>query len=241
MIQINKRTRLFVYAIAISMVLAVAVISFTDVSTIEAVSLSGTVVKGWTEKYNLKKNTSVLNQPYDELTAQMLRPDSALKVEISFSWPHTLNLELNSMTPCCLLLGKENGRIFGLDKNCRVVPLAKTAVDWERPLFTGIEKIKLYEVCLDSRVKRVLDALEKLRVENINFYRLIEQIDFGKDKRIEIMVSGLDHKVWVSVDRTFGDLNRYLEFITGFELDLENIKLIDMRLEEMVITREKGA
>ncbi|MCH9025269.1 MAG: hypothetical protein IH931_08040 [candidate division Zixibacteria bacterium] len=241
MIQISKRTRLFVYAIAISMVLAVAVISFTDVSTIEAVSLSGTVVKGWTEKYNLKKNTSVLYQPYEKLTEQMLRPDSALQVEISFSWPHTLNLQLNSITPCCLLLDKKNGRIFGLDKNCRVVPLAETTVDWERPLFTGIEKIKLYEVCSVSRVRRVLDALEKLRVENINFYRLIEQIDFGKDNRIEIMVSGLDHKVWVSADRTLGDLNRYLEFISGFELDLENIRLIDMRLEEMVITREKGA
>ena len=241
MIQISKKTRLFFYAIAISMALAVAVISFTDVSTIEAVSLSGTVVKGWAEKYNLKKNTSVLNQPYDKLAEEMLRPDSALKVEISFSWPHTLKLELNSITPCCLLLGQENGRIFGLDKSCRVIPLAETAVDWERPLFTGIDKIKLYEVCSDSRVKRVLNDLEKLRVENINFYRLIEQIDFEKDNRIEIMVSGLDHKVWVSADRTLGDLNRYLEFITGFELDLENIKLIDMRLEEMVITREKGA
>ena len=241
MIQTNKGTRLIVYVIAISLVLAVAVISFTDVSTIEAVSLSGTVVEGWAEKFNLKKNSSVLDQPYEQLTEQMLRPDSALQVEISFSWPHTLNLELNSITPCCLLLDKKSGRIFGLDKNCRVVPLAETTVDWERPLFTGIEKIKLYEVCSVSRVRRVLDALEKLRVENINFYRLIEQIDFGKDDRIEIMVSGLDHKVWVSADRTLGDLNRYLEFISGFELNLANIKLIDMRLEEMVITREKGA
>ncbi len=241
MIQISKRTRLFFYAIAFSLAVAVAVISFTDVSTIEAVSLSGTVVKGWAEKYNLKKNSSVLDQPYEKLAEQMLRPDSALKVEISFSWPHTLKLELNSITPCCLLLGQENGRIFGLDKSCRVIPLAETAVDWERPLFTGIDNIKLYEVCSDSRVIRVLNALEKLRVENINFYRLIEQIDFGKHNRIEIMVSGLDHKVWVSADRTLGDLNRYLEFIGGFELDLTNIKLIDMRLEEMVITREKGA
>ena len=241
MIQISKRTRLFVYAIAVSMVLAVAVISFTDVSTIEAVSLSGTIVEDWADKYNLKKNSSVLDQPYEKLTEQMLRPDSVLKVEISFSWPHTLNLELNSITPCCFLLGQENGRIFGLDKNCRVVPLAETAVDWERPIFTGIEKIKLYEVCSDSRVRRVLNALEELRVKNINFYRLIEQIDFAKDNRIEIMVSGLDHKVWVSADRTLGDLNRYLEFIAGFELDLKNIRLIDMRLEEMVITREKGA
>ena len=54
------------------------------------------------------------------------------------------------------------------------------------------------------------------------------------------MVSGLDHKVWVSVDRTYADLNRYVDFIAGFELDLTNIKLIDMRLKEMVITREKG-
>ncbi len=241
MIQISKKTRLSVYAIIFSMMLAVAVISFTDISTIEAVSLGGTAVKGWPAKYNLKKNTSVLNQPYDKLTERMLRPDSALKVEISFSWPHTLKLELNSITPCCLLLDKKSGRIFGLDKNCRVVPLAESAVDWERPLFTGIDNIKLYEVCSSSRLRRVLEALEKLREENINFYRLIEQIDFAKNNRIEIIISGLDHKVWVSVDRTLSDLNRYLEFISGFELDLANIKLIDMRLEQMVITREKGA
>ena len=241
MIQISKRTRLSVYAIIFSMMLAVAVISFTDVSTIEAVSLGGIAVRDWTAKYNLKKNTSVLDQPYDKLTERMLRPDSALKVEISFSWPHTLKLELNSITPCCLLLDKKSGSIFGLDKNCRVVPLAESAVDWERPLFTGIDNIKLYEVCSSSRLRRVLEALEKLREENINFYRLIEQIDFAKNNRIEIIISGLDHKVWVSADRTFGDLSRYLEFISGFELDLENIRLIDMRLEEMVITREKGA
>jgi len=172
MIQINKNTKLSIYAIMISMVLALAVISFTGISNIEAVSLSGTVVNGWAEKYNLKKNSSVLNQPYEKLTDQMLRPDSALKVEISFSWPHTLNLELIFVTPCCLLLDKDNGRIFGMDKNCRVVPLAETAVDWERPLFTGIEKIKLYEVCRDSRVKRVLDALEKLRAGTHHYYHI---------------------------------------------------------------------
>ena len=241
MIQISKRTRLLIYAVSVSMVLAVTVISFTDVSTIEAVTLNGTLVKGWTDKYNMRKNTSVLDQPYEELTKLILQPDSALEVKVSFSWPHTLNLELNSITPRCLLLGKENGQIFGLDKNCRIVPLAETAVDWEMPLLTGIKKTKLYEVCSDSRVRSVLGALEELRVENINFYRLIEQIDFGKDNRIEIMVSGLDHKVWLSADRTLSDLNRYIEFISGFELNLKNIRLIDMRLKEMVITREKGA
>ena len=95
MIQLSKRTRLSVYAIVFSMMLAVAVISFTDVSTIEAVALSGTLVNDWAEKFNLKKNSSVLDQPYDELTEQMLRPDSALKIEIRFSWPHTLKLKLN--------------------------------------------------------------------------------------------------------------------------------------------------
>lgn len=240
MIQIRKRTRLLIYAIAISMVLAVAVISFTDVSAIEAVTLNGTVVKGWAEKYNLNKNVSVLDQPYEELTKMILQPDSALEVEVSFRWPHTLNLELNSITPCCLLLNKDNGQIFGLDKNRRVVPLSETALDWEIPLLTGINKIKLYEVCSDSRVRSVLSALEELRSENINFYRLIEQIDFGKDNRIEMMVSGLDHKVWLSADRTLNDLNRYIEFVSGFELDLINMRLIDMRLEEMIITREKG-
>ena len=241
MIQINKTTRFSIYVIAVSIVLAVAVISFTNVSTIEAVSLSGTMVKDWTKKYNLKKSSSVLNQPYDKLTELILQPDSALKVELSFSWPHTLNLELNSITPSCLLLSKESSRLYGLDKNCRVVPLSGTDIDWERPLFIGVKKTKLYECCPDSRVKRVLDALAEIRENNINFYRLIEQVAFAKENRIEIMVSGFDHKVWVTADRTLSDLDRYLEFIAGFELDLTNIKLIDMRLKEMVIIREKGA
>ena len=118
--------------------------------------------------------------------------------------------------------------------------MTEKTVDWERPVFTGVKNLKLYRVCSDSRVRKVLAALEKLRTENVNFYRLIEQIDFRKSHSIEVMVSGLDHKVWVSVDRTYEDLNRYVDFISGFELDLTNIKLIDMRLKEMVITREKG-
>ncbi len=150
MIQISKKTKLLIYTAAIAMVIAVGVISFTNVSAIEAVNLGGTAISGWSEKFTLKENASVLKQPYNKMTQEILKADSALKVEVSYSWPHTLNLELNSITPVCLVLNKDNGRILGLDKNCRVVPLTEKTVDWERPVFTNVKNVKLYRVCMQD-------------------------------------------------------------------------------------------
>ncbi|HSG72704.1 MAG TPA: hypothetical protein VLA12_19985, partial [Planctomycetaceae bacterium] len=87
----------------------------------------------------------------------------------------------------------------------------------------------------DVRVKVVLDKLELLRLENFNLYRLMEEIDFGNASFLKVTIDGLPFRVKVRAENLIEDMNRFVEFMTRYDHDLADTKLLDVRFEKMIV------
>lgn len=237
MIGLSRKKKITIGLTMMALSVFVGIVALTDVCSIQAVTLNGQDIPDWYDKSPLETDKSVLQQPLIEFVRQSLDDIQTLKVDINYSWPHTLNVELNNISPDCLIVDRQSGTLYGLDKNCRVIPLKDNLVDWERPLFTGVRVHKLYEFCTDIRSRSVVSALELIRKERINFYRLIEQIDFSSKDNLEITIAGHSHKIWLRSQYFYEDINRYVDFAARYNLKLDSISIIDLRQSGQVVAK----
>jgi len=241
MTAISKKTKLVLALTVFGLGLGVLIVSFTQVATLRAVTVDGESVEKWDKKSPLVQGKSILRQPFAAFEQSSFANDQTLKLDYRYSWPHTLEVRVNSISPDCLLVDKYSSTLFGLDENGRVLPLKSELVDWERPIITGVGVSKLYRAPVDIRVRKVLAALDKVRSNRMNFYRLIEQIDFASKDYVEVTIAGHEHTVRLRAEFFYDDINRYLDFVARFHPELEGIKVIDLRQDGQIVTKGKEA
>jgi len=241
MIALTKKTKVVSMLTLLGIVASVALVSFTEICNLQAITLNGEKFEKWDKKLTLLQNKSILRQPFEDFVQASLADDETLKLDYRYSWPHTLMVRVNSISPDCLILDKNSAALFGLDKNGRIIPLKTETVDWERPVFTGVSASKLYQGPADLRVRKVLMALNKIRSERVNFYRLIEQVDFNSKDFVEVSLAGHEHIVRLRAEVFHEDINRYLDFVARFRPALDGIKVIDLRQDGQIITKGKRA
>jgi len=239
MTTIRKKTKIILALTISGMTLVVLIAGYTEVCTLRAVTVDGQSVEKWNKKSPLVEGKSILRQPLNGFVESSLADEKTLKLDYKYVWPHTLNVQLNSISPDCLLLDRNSATLYGLDEKARVLPLKPEFVDWERPVLTGIRVRKVYQCPSDIRLRKVLPALDKLRSEKTNFYRLIEQVDFASKDFVEVTVAGHEHTVRVRAEFFYDDINRYVDFVARYQPQLEGIKVIDLRHDGQIITKGK--
>lgn len=241
MTSISKKVKAVLALILLGMLIFVIIVNFTEFCTLEAVTVDGQGPGKWNKKSLLIKDKSILRQPLKEFKENSLADEKILKLDYKYVWPHTLNVEVNTISPECLLLDRNNGVLYGLDEHGRVFPLKPELVDWERPVLTGISIRKMYQCPSEIRLREVLPALSQLRSEKENFFRLIEQVDFSSNDFIEVAIAGHEHAVRVRSDYFLGDMKRYVDFAAKYNQELEGIKVIDLRQDGQIVTKGKKA
>lgn len=241
MTAISKKVKMVFVLMLLGMLALVITVNFTEFCTLEAVTVDGRHMEKWNKESPLIQDKSILRQPLEEFEVSSWADEKTLKLDYKYAWPHTLNVKLNSISPECFLLDRNSAVLYGLDANGRVFPLKPNVVDWERPVLTGISIRKLYQCPSDVRLFEVLPALDQLRSEKANFFRLIEQVDFGSDDFIEVAIAGHEHAVRVRADRFYDDINRYVDFVAKYHQQLEEIKVIDLRQDGQIVTKGKKA
>jgi hypothetical protein len=235
-----KRTKLFFAFGVVIVALSVVVVNFTNVCRLEAVTLNDEPFNDWPSSFDMLRKKSLFRQPLDSLARVVLADEGTFKVDISCSWPHTLNIRTNAFSPTCFLLDKTSGRLYGLEENGRIVPLQNAVTDWERPILTGVESGRWFGYCRDVRVKVIVDQLEKLRNSNLNLFRLIDEIDLETMSYVQVSVSGLPYRLKARPEGLANDLDRFIEFVTKFDPDLSGVRHLDLRFDNMIIcAREK--
>ena len=235
MIVPSKRVQLFFTFGVVIVAVSVGVVNFTNVCRLEAVTLNSEPVNDWPDRFDMLREKSLFRQPLDSLARVVLTDEGTFKVDISCSWPHTLNIRTNAFSPTCFLLDKTSGRLYGLEENGRIVPLQNAVIDWERPVLTGVKSGQWFGYCRDVRVKVVVDQLERLRNSNLNLFRLIDEIDFETTDYIQVSVSGLPYRLKARPEGLAKDLDRFIEFVTKFDPDLSEVRYLDLRFDNMII------
>ncbi len=230
-----KRPGLFFVCGVMVVALSVSILNFTNVCRLEAVTLDGKLVSNWPDRFDALREKSLFRQPLDSLAQVVLAEKGTFRVDISCSWPHTLNIRTNGFSPSCFLLDKTSGRLCGLEQNGRTVPLRNAVLDWERPVLTGVESGRWFSYCRDVRVKVVVDQLEKLRKSNLNLFRLIDEIDFETTDYVQVSVSGLPYRLKVRPEHLTEDLSRFVDFVAKFDPELDGVRHLDLRFDNMII------
>lgn len=236
----STRTKIILSGGIVAGLALVAVVNFTGVCRLHAVTLNEEPLEDWSQRYSMLSNAPLVRQPLGQLADSLLAADTVCRVEVRPGGLHELDIYVNRFVPACLLLDSESGVMYGLDRQGRILPLDNAEIDWERPILIGLEAGPRFELCRHPLVTLVMDELEELRDEHHDFYRLIDQIRFDDEGCVTVAVTGLGYTLRVSPRRLAGDLDRYLDFATRYNPDLDSITMVDLRFEDMIITREEG-
>ncbi len=230
-----KRVQLLLAAIAVAAVVFLGFVNFTDACRLETVTLNRDTIEDWQHRFDMLEQKSIFRQQLDSLANVLLADKDVFKVDLSYSWPHVLDIKTNAFAPVCFLLDKKSGKLYGLDGDARVVPLDNATIDWEHPVLTGVKAGGLFEYCEDVRVHVIVDQLERLRKSHLDFYRLVDQIDLEATSFVQISITGLPYRLKVRPQQLWDDLKRFVDFVTKFNPDLDGVCRVDLRFDDMII------
>lgn len=234
----GRRTQLAVIAGAVIGVAMLSIVNLSEACRLKAVVLNDRSLEDWSEQLGLRPDRALLSQPTARAASSLLSRSDVFKVDIEYVWPDRLEIATNRFTPLVCLLDQSTGRLFGCDKNARIVALDPPVADWERPVITGLESGPLHSLCSDARVRILIDQLETLRDEKLDLYRLIEEIDLSDRYHIVVSLAGLPYRLKMFADQLLDGIDGSVEFVTSFDADMEGVRLLDVRFDDMVICSE---
>jgi hypothetical protein len=237
--RLSNRMKLALAAASVFGVALVGVVNYTGACRLREVTVNDVSVEDWRQRYPMLDTNRGPLQSIQSVAEKVLDDTDVFKVDLSWSLPHRLDIRTNRFTPECFLLDKNTAQMYGLDDHGRVVPLTRPVGNWERPVLTGLTVRAMFERCSDTRVVVVARKLEQLRREHRDLFRLIEEINFDDEFGLTVTVAGLSYQLKLRAETMIEDVDRFARFITHFGVDLEEVRLMDLRFDDMIIC-ERG-
>lgn len=235
MILMSTRMKLSLVAASVVGVALIVVVNYTSACRLQKVTLDDVPVADWAQRYAMLDANSGPGQSLDSLASRLLADTGVFKVDLNWSLPHRLEIEINRFSPECFLVDARTGRLFGVDDRARVVPLTLPAGNWEHPVLTGLTVSKRFEPCADARVAEVVLQLQRLRKKHRDLYRLVEEIDFSDRYGLTVAVAGMPFRIKLRAETLPDDMDRFARFITRFGVDLSDAQVLDLRFANMVV------
>jgi hypothetical protein len=232
---LSHRIRLALIAVVVFGLGLMSVMEFTDWHVLQAVTLNGERVGDPEADLGFRNGASVLDQPLGAVAAQLLADDKTAKVDISYSFPASLHVETNRFTPVGLMLDRNNGRLFGLNVQGRVVPLSPDRRNWEHPVITGTTAGGILELCSDPRVGLLAPQLVRLADDNLDLYRLIDEIDLRSATFATVTISGLPYQLKVQAASFAKQTLGFVRFLEKYESEADSARMIDLRFANMIV------
>lgn len=235
-LHLSKKYQLIMLAVIVFGAGIGITMNLTSACELNTVSLNDQPVEKWSDRFGLKEKTSVLKQPLDSLGEALLEKNNIFKVDISYDLFNQIDIETNNFKPTCFLLDKYSSGIYGVNHDGRVVDLENCDYSWDNPVLTSVGFKKIFDYAEDSRVDVVVKQLLQLKEDFPEVYRLIDEIDFGNSKFLKVSLDGLNYRLKLRAEMFYHDLKRYVEFVSRFNPELDQVNLLDLRYDGMIIT-----
>ena len=229
------RIRLALIAVVVFGLGLMSVLEFTDWHILQAVTLNGEPVKDPEADLGFDKTASVLEQPLRAVASRLLSDDQTAKVDISYGFPASLHIETNRFTPVGLVLDHHSGRLLGLNAQGRVLPLFPEHHSWEHPVITGTTAGGIFELCADPRVALLTPQLGSLADDNLELYRLIDEIDLRSATFATVTISGLPYRLKVSAASFLQQTLDFVRFLERYQSEVDSARMIDLRFANMIV------
>ena len=210
-------------------------LNYTGIFKLEVVTVNASVIEAENASYTLNAGQPVIRQPIDSLAKSLLKKNNIYKVDIDYNLPNTVDIKINNFQPACLVLDQVSKQLYGLNNCGRVIPLENAEYSWNNPILTSVTVGKMFDHCRDFRICQVVKLLIELKNHNLELYRLIDEIDFGNSGFLKVSIDGLSYRLIVRSHNLLGDLNRFVEFVSRFQPDLEGVRLMDLCFDDMIV------
>jgi len=205
---------------------------------LEAVVLNDNPQLEWKTELSLLSPKSVLRQPLDSLATLLLADPDCYKVDVRYGGLNTIKIATNNFNPACFMLDAKSGQLYGLDNVGRLLPLDHAPTDWEKPIISGLNSWPVFTAGDDGRVPVLMQQLQLLKKREQELYRLISGIELRQPGYADINIAGLHYRLRLMPDELVVSVERWIEFMTRFEADLDSVSLLDLRFDDMIICAE---
>ncbi|MBD3257867.1 hypothetical protein GF377_05490 [candidate division GN15 bacterium] len=234
---LSAKTRWILLAVTLIGIAVMGVMEFSSWHQLEAVTLDGEPVENWDEALGLQRGRSILEQPVEHVAAEMLQDTAVVRVDVSYALPDRIDITTNRFTPVCYALDAESGRMYGLNHQGRFVPLKGERQDWEHPILTGITASGLYELARDSRVSLVIPQLRDLADDNVDLYRLIDEIDLHSENYTLVTLSGLTYRLKMHAADLHQQISTFIRSVERYPMEIDEARLIDLRFDNLIVQK----
>lgn len=167
----------------------------------------------------------------------IIADEKVMKAELDFGFPNELKIVLNDIKPLALV--RSNGKFFVLDERGYLSEFDNQPTSFNFPIITGAGKCRSFAPAKNNRLHLLGEQLRLLYSEDYDFYLAISSIDISSPEHTIVKMDGL--KPFIKMYA--GDLLRNMEYLRTFLLefspDLNQIRVLDLRLAGQVIAVEK--
>lgn len=231
---LSKGLRIKLIVANVVILALVLTVNLTDACRLDRLVVDGKSIPIISAAAGLDTSRSIFRQPVDSLVQVTLARDDVFKVDLSYRWPNGLEIQTNAFEPVCYFIDRSSGELFGLEETGRVIEISSKIELWDLPMLTSLTKTKMFLNPTDSRVRAVIADLIRLRRDHRDLYYMIDEVDFGCSRNLTLSISGLSYRALVRSDKFREDLNRFVNFVSGYRVDLEKVKTIDLTIDGMI-------
>lgn len=233
---IHVKIKICLTAFILFGVIGLIILNYTGIFKLEIVTVNASVIEDENTSFKLNSGQPITRQPLDSIATSLLTKNNIYKVDIDYELPNTVDIKINNFHPTCFVLDQISQKLYGLDECGRILSLENAEYDWNNPILTSVTVGKIYDHCRDYRICQVVKYLVELKNKNLELYRLIDEIDFGNSGFLKVSIDGLPYRLKVRSQNFLKDLNRFVEFVSRFQPDLEGVRLIDLCFDDMIVS-----
>ena len=235
--KLTGKTKILLVLTIVFGIIGIVTLNFTNLLALEVVKVNAEPLSDWNSKLGFEKS-AIISQPVDSVVETLLNKKNIYKVDLSYNLPNEIEIRTNNYEPVCFGLDRLSGSMYGVTAEGRIVSLTNCTYSWDNPILTSISVPKIYGFATDFRVKNIVQELMRLQKQNIDLYKLINEIDFGNSYFLKVSIDGLAYRLKLRSDNFINDMNKFISFVTKYNPDLTQVKLVDLRFDEMIICNE---
>ncbi len=230
----SKEVRVLLSMIIVCGAAAVALLQYTDICRLQAVTLNGQKVQR-VEELGLMSSRTILAQPIDSLADVLMTRSGITKVDIDYKLPNSIRIQTNTLSPVCYLLDSKTGMIYGLEESGRVVLVPQEKIDWDAPLFTGVAVKRIHEFPSDGRVMQILTQMRMLRKTDEYLLNQIEEVDLSRTEYVTVGLANKPYRLKMNSDQFAEKCREFDLFMSSFRPEIDSVTSFDLTYHDMII------
>jgi len=235
-IAVVRKKYLYLLAAAIFMATIVSVLRYSGFLKLRTVTISDEAFSCDLDLMNQALGQNIFSVPVDATMDKLMGNKEVVRVDVAYALPDGIEIDINKIYPEALVLANDGRTLYQLAGSGRLLPYDGTVSDFNVPLITGVGNCRPYDLAGNGRIGLIMEQMARLKDDCMDFYLATSNIDLSGGHRISIFIDGLSFEIETYAGTLYDSMIRLKLFLMNFSPDLQGIKKLNMRNEELIIT-----